>query len=375
MENQKVVRVAGPGRPRLSPELVHQQAREFAGRQTETALADAMPLPVLVLNGSRQIIFANQAARVFVGPEAAKCACGKRPGEFLECRNSAVTPGGCGTAPECRSCGAARALTACEQSAKAAVDVCRIVRRDTGRAYEFRAAVAPMPALADFMLCSMLDLSDQARRRVLERAFFHDALNLLGAAAGYSRMLDTSSRPAAAIHRLIQSVINEVESQRDLSAAEDDTLAVAHRAVDVRAYLEVLCEEYRGHPACRERVLEVEPNTTRVAIGTDPALLGRALGNMIKNALEATPPGGKVRVGAAPGDESVTFRVHNTGVVPEEVRHEIFVRPVSTKGTGRGIGTYAIRLLAERYLAGRVWFTSTAEAGTTFYVSVPYLLT
>ena len=43
----------------------------------------------------------------------------------------------------------------------------------------------------------------------------------------------------------------------------------------------------------------------------------------------------------------------------------------SVIGAGRGIGTYSIRLLGERYLGGRVSFDSTPEAGTTFRIHLP----
>lgn len=57
--------------------------------------------------------------------------------------------------------------------------------------------------------------------------------------------------------------------------------------------------------------------------------------------------------------------------MPYDVQLQVFQRSFSTKGIGRGLGTYSIRLLSERYLSGRVSFTSTPEAGTTFYAWYP----
>jgi sensor histidine kinase regulating citrate/malate metabolism len=34
---------------------------------------------------------------------------------------------------------------------------------------------------------------------------------------------------------------------------------------------------------------------------------------------------------------------------------------------GRGIGTYSMKLFGEKYLKGKVWFTSSAENGTSFF--------
>jgi signal transduction histidine kinase len=54
----------------------------------------------------------------------------------------------------------------------------------------------------------------------------------------------------------------------------------------------------------------------------------------------------------------------------DRVRAHVFQRSFSTKGTGRGLGTYSIKLLTERYLGGRVWFESAEGQGTTFHVEL-----
>jgi len=58
--------------------------------------------------------------------------------------------------------------------------------------------------------------------------------------------------------------------------------------------------------------------------------------------------------------------------MPEAVRLQVFQRSFSTKGgRGRGVGTYSARLLAERYLGGRLSFSSVAGQGTTFVLDLP----
>ena len=56
--------------------------------------------------------------------------------------------------------------------------------------------------------------------------------------------------------------------------------------------------------------------------------------------------------------------VYDAEPIPEEIALRIFKRNFSTKeGEGRGIGTYSMRLFGEKILGGKVYFTSTAEAG------------
>jgi signal transduction histidine kinase len=54
--------------------------------------------------------------------------------------------------------------------------------------------------------------------------------------------------------------------------------------------------------------------------------------------------------------------------MPDHVRAHVFQRSFSTKGAGRGLGTYSVKLLTESYLAGQAWFESTTGQGTTFHV-------
>ena len=100
-------------------------------------------------------------------------------------------------------------------------------------------------------------------------------------------------------------------------------------------------------------------------------ILGRILDNLVKNALEATVAGGTVTVDATCAGDEVQITVHNPGQIPSEVRPHLFERAFSTRGKGRGLGAYGVKLLTETYLRGRVAFRSDAAHGTTFTVSLP----
>jgi signal transduction histidine kinase len=117
--------------------------------------------------------------------------------------------------------------------------------------------------------------------------------------------------------------------------------------------------------------IRVLAESADVRFVSDYNLVRRVLGNMVKNALEASRPGETVTLDSVRLEDGVAFRVHNPGEMPEEARLRVFRRNFSTKGQGRGLGTYGMKLLGERYLGGRVSFTSDAAAGTTFDLSLP----
>ena len=129
--------------------------------------------------------------------------------------------------------------------------------------------------------------------------------------------------------------------------------------------------EYLKHPAAENRDIALG-RTWDGTIITDRQLLHRVLGNMVKNALEATQSGGTVTLSCIDGGETVTYLVHNRDVIPGEVQLQMFQRSFTTKGqAGRGVGTYSMKLLGERYLGGRVDFVSRPPEGTTFQLVLP----
>jgi sensor histidine kinase regulating citrate/malate metabolism len=92
---------------------------------------------------------------------------------------------------------------------------------------------------------------------------------------------------------------------------------------------------------------------------------------MAKNALEASDTGHTVTFACGPCAQGVYFSVHNPTFMPRSVQLQIFQRSFSTKGNGRGLGTYSMKLLTENYLHGRIEFTTDPNTGTTFTAIYP----
>jgi len=63
--------------------------------------------------------------------------------------------------------------------------------------------------------------------------------------------------------------------------------------------------------------------------------------------------------------------VCNSSILLEKVKYQVFKHSFSTKGRGRGLGTYSMKLLGETCLGGKVDFTSTEAEGTIFFIRLP----
>jgi signal transduction histidine kinase len=173
------------------------------------------------------------------------------------------------------------------------------------------------------------------------------------------------------LHTLIEQLCDEIIGQRQLLSAEAGELELEITSVRAREVLESVAEMYRHASVAQGRHLEVGA-APEGEVETDPTLLRRVLGNLVRNALEATPEGGTVTVWAEAQGEQVAFQVQNPGVMAPDVQMQVFQRSFSTKAeSGRGVGTHSARLLTESYLGGNITFTSQEPEGTVFTVLLP----
>lgn len=92
---------------------------------------------------------------------------------------------------------------------------------------------------------------------------------------------------------------------------------------------------------------------------------------MLINALEAEPEGSVVRIGCERKPGAVHLRVRNPGYIPPEFQSRIFDFTFSTRGDSRGMGTYSMLLLSERYLHGSIRYSTDPERGTIFHLTLP----
>jgi signal transduction histidine kinase len=187
------------------------------------------------------------------------------------------------------------------------------------------------------------------------------------------RRADDGARTASErITFLSRQIEREIQDHRSLLLAESGALVAERSPFRTAELLRDVASVFSGHPAARERRLEIGPPAEDVELSTDRSLLLRVVVNMVRNALEATAEGGAVRLACAREERAVRVLVHNEGVIPPEVQARIFHRSFSTKGgRGRGLGTYSMKLFGERYLGGEVSFSSSPREGTVFQVRLP----
>ncbi len=342
-------------------------------------LLESLPTLIMVLNRERQVLAANTRVLDLIHADHLEQFLGMRPGELIGCVHCTEGPGGCGTSRHCQACGAVLAILESHVTEHQAVRECRFLSETEG-ALDLEVVATPV-TVGDLPLtiCAFRDISSEKRRDVLQRVFFHDVINTAGGIYGLATLLLDSSgvEPETEVEykqmmlRMSQMLVEEIKHQRELLAAEKGELEVEPTVFQVSDFMQSMMELYANHPVAKDRKLLLGA-ISRDQIATDRVILSRIIGNMIKNALEAVPAGGVVTIFNESADHSISFAVHNPGVIPENIQLQIFQRSFSTKSVqGRGIGTYSIKLFGEKYLKGKVSFISSDPVGTIFRITLP----
>jgi nitrogen-specific signal transduction histidine kinase len=332
-----------------------------------------------VIDKNRQIVYANDDFLSLLGINSLDPILGKRPGEVISCIHAADETSGCGTSLSCAYCGAVNAIIESQKTGKKSLKETRITSEVDGtlKSWDLNIISTPVSISGSlFYVLVLQDISDEKRRSALERIFFHDLLNSAGGLNGLLTILKDGTNPVEARELINLSeeasrdIIEEILLQRQIRAAENGELEIKIELTNSIELLDSAIGKIGFHEAGKDRSIIKDKNSANVDFETDKILFQRVIINLLKNALEATEVTGTVLAGIENNEDKVTFWVKNDQVMPEDAQKQLFQRSFSTKGSGRGIGTYSIRLITENYLKGKVSFISNETEGTVFSIEL-----
>jgi PAS domain-containing protein len=202
---------------------------------------------VIILNKERQVVYANNNLLSMLKLKSPDPIFGKRPGELLNCIHA--TEGlGCGTTEFCRVCGAVKAIIK-SQLGERWTEECRIITKKTGGDYNLLVKATPLLLKRyKFTIFTIKDISNEKRRRALEKIFFHDVLNTVTRLKIASVLLEKKKHVKKA-SKIVSKAVNElkdnIDSQKILLAAENFDLEISPTKLNSKVITKDLIERYK----------------------------------------------------------------------------------------------------------------------------------
>ncbi|MEK7466676.1 MAG: HAMP domain-containing sensor histidine kinase [Planctomycetota bacterium] len=196
----------------------------------------------------------------------------------------------------------------------------------------------------------------------------HDLRNPLAGVLMMAQMLERDEAEARR-KEVLARIVTEVKR---LEASIGELMALAapeppkKERVDLPAVVKESLELFRPRAEHRGVVLEARGGGEVLFTG-DSGRVRRIVDNLVANALEATPAGGRVTVATSAKDGKAELRVEDTGGgIPDAVKQKLFDAFNSDKPGGTGLGLATVKRLAEEM--GGTIAVESGVGGTAFVV-------
>jgi signal transduction histidine kinase len=223
----------------------------------------------------------------------------------------------------------------------------------------------------------------EALKETLAQTLVHDLKNPLAAILANLDLLERSSHDetvgrlsrrcrsaAGRMHRMILDLL-------DVAGLEEGRLKLQTDPADAVPIVRRAAEDLDPTARARNVRIEVEASDQPCPIVADLSVLHRVVENLITNAVEHTPAGGRVVIRVGPRDEGVEIAVADEGPgIPEPHRERVFekfarleLRKAGVSGN-RGLGLTFCRLAVEAH-GGTIWVDDAPGGGALFRTLLP----
>lgn len=175
------------------------------------------------------------------------------------------------------------------------------------------------------------------------------------------------------VERLSRTVIEQIDTLSSIASAFSDFAKMPKpvlETMDLRTVVHNTLELFRENDEDVEFTCHDNVQGPMIISG-DREQLPRVFNNLFRNAIQAIPEGrkGKVDVQISRQGKHFIVAVKDNGTgIADEVIDKIFVPNFTTKSTGMGLGLAMVKNIVEG-CGGMIWFETTKDRGTTFFVS------
>ena len=230
-------------------------------------------------------------------------------------------------------------------------------------------------AMEDLQRQNRLLIENAHLREDVERMTRHDLKSPIAVTLHASQALLNAglSEPQREHAHMIEMAANHaldlINRTLDVHKMEKGEYRAALRPFDMAALLARVARQTELAFPDRRIALECAAPGDVVCLG-ESLLCYSMFTNAFKNAAEAAPPDGTIRVDVAPAPGGVRVVIDNEGEVPPAMRDRFFDKYATAgKPGGLGLGTYSIRLMAE--VQGGAAAMETGDGRTRVTITLP----
>jgi signal transduction histidine kinase len=206
----------------------------------------------------------------------------------------------------------------------------------------------------------------------------HGIRNPLHVIGGFSHRLlrktdedDPSRAWAKAIAEEARRIEQMVERFEALARRKTSFFAQEDLNVIIKSTLDLLVPELRA----KNIRLVAKISSTPLVGRFNKHLLKVALAHLVRNAVEATQPGGNLVVRTTEEDKFAVLTIQDTGRgMPQDVVEKVFVPFYTTKIGGTGLGMVFVRQIVDEH-RGIITIQSKVSRGTTVTIRLPHRFT
>jgi PAS domain S-box-containing protein len=205
----------------------------------------------------------------------------------------------------------------------------------------------------------------------------HDIRNPLQAITGdlYLAKTELTSIPESEEKKNIMESLTEIEKNIDYINKIVADLQDFARPLNPHAEetdIKIIIDDLLKKNSLPENVrVNVNVETDARKVVADSTFINRIMYNLVNNAIQAMPKGGKLTIHTYKEANDTVLTVKDTGIgIPEAVKGKLFTPMFTTKSKGQGFGLAVIKRMTES-LGGAVSFESQEGKGTTFTIRLP----
>ncbi len=188
-------------------------------------------------------------------------------------------------------------------------------------------------------------------------------------------LTEQGSEYVAAIIASVERLSTQIESVLDLTQSEAGLLPMARENVELLSFTTHIVRTREEAIEAKGLTLDLRGDKNAGHVNADQRQLGRAIGNLLDNAIDATPGGGRILValGRRKSGARIVISDNGEGMKPSELARALDgyrLQGSDGKDGKRGLGLPLARQLIEAH-GGRLEIQSEKGTGTTATVLLP----